>query len=250
MDFRSAYLTRAGLFRSINYFCLPGFIWTFPGQRQTIQAVFLDPCGVCTPRRAPRMCGVVQRGVSLKRKPGIFQNFQSRGWRWGGPPDARRERGPRRSQSAASAPTRATSGLEEEAGARRPGPGGARASGSHPSRPVSPSPVPSSLPTRGMTPEPEPPCARSRVGGRAATKTAATSPPGGGLRGGGHGRDGARGARTWGGRCGGGEPGGAGRARGAGGRGLLSKSSVSHNVFAVERFEIFQKLPKPDGDMT
>ena len=30
----------------------------------------------------------------------------------------------------------------------------------------------------------------------------------------------------------------------------LSKSSVSHNVFAVEGFEIFQKLPKPDGDMT
>lgn len=106
-----------------------------------------------------------------------------------------------------------------EGGARRPGPGAAGASGSHPSRPVSPAPVPSSLPTTGMTPEPEPPCARSRVGGRAATKTAATSPPGGGLRGGGHGRDGARGARTWGGRCAGGEPRGARRARGAGGRG-------------------------------
>ena len=43
MDFISAYLTRAGLFKSINYFCLPGFIWTCPGQRQTSQAVFLEP---------------------------------------------------------------------------------------------------------------------------------------------------------------------------------------------------------------
>lgn len=118
VDFISAYLTRAGLFKSINYF------GRVPGKDKRARRSFWNPCGVCTPRRAPRMCGVVRRGVSLKGKPGIFPNFQSWGWRWGGPPDARRERGPRRSQSAASAPTRATSGLEEggrsaAAGARR-----------------------------------------------------------------------------------------------------------------------------------
>lgn len=38
-------------------------------------------------------------------------------------------------------------------------------------------PIPSFSPTRGMTPKPEPRCARRRVGGRAATQTTATLPP-------------------------------------------------------------------------
>ncbi|CAN0474422.1 unnamed protein product [Rangifer tarandus platyrhynchus] len=49
----------------------------------------------------------------------------------------------------------------EERGGRGPAePGLLRVT---PPGPVSSSPVPSSLPTRGMTPKPEPPCARSRI---------------------------------------------------------------------------------------
>lgn len=79
------------------------------------------------------------------------------------------------------------------------------------------SPIPSSLPARRMTPQPESPRARSRVGGRAATKTTATSPPGEGTLGGWHGWDWEAGwsSRTWGGRCGGGQPGWCVRRRGA-----------------------------------
>lgn len=71
-------------------------------------------------------------------------------------------------------------------------------------------PIPSTLPTGGMTPKPERPCSHSRVGERAATKThrgdiatRARAPRGGGTSG--AGRRGS--GRTWGGRCGAGQPG-------------------------------------------
>lgn len=82
--------------------------------------------------------------------------------------------------------------------------------------------------TRGMTPKPEAPCASSRVGGRAATKNAATSPPEDTLGVEGTAGTGLRGsARTWGGRCGGAEPGGPGWARGQGARALERQARPS-----------------------
>lgn len=95
-------------------------------------------------------------------------------------------------------PTRATSGLEKKGGAQ---PGRAKIKPillevtsfpPHPHPTAHPghlSPIPSSLPARGMTPKPEPPRARSWVGGRAATKTTATSHTGKGTLGGRHGWD-------------------------------------------------------------
>lgn len=90
--------------------------------------------------------------------------------------------GPRRSQSAVSArhaPQVVWRKREERGGKGRaglPGQRKARASGRSPP-PCHSSPTPSFSPTRGMTPKPEPRCARRRVGGRAATQTSATLPP-------------------------------------------------------------------------
>lgn len=73
-------------------------------------------------------------------------------------------------------------------------------------------PIPSTLPTGGMTPKPERPCSHSRVGERAATDThrgdiatGARAPRVGGTSGAGGWGGGS--GRTWGGRCGGGQPG-------------------------------------------
>ncbi|XDA90034.1 hypothetical protein R6Z07F_019613 [Ovis aries] len=127
------------------------------------------------------MCGVLRRGASLKGKPGIFPNFQPWGWRWGGPPDARRERGPRRSQSAASAPTRATSGLEEG--------GRSAAAGARRSRGFWKSPLPARVPGPR-------PFLSADYRNDARARTSLRTQPGGWTRGHQNGRDIAAGGRT------------------------------------------------------
>lgn len=85
-----------------------------------------------------------------------------------GTPDARRERGPGRSQIAVSArhaPQVVRRRREERGGPGQEEPVLLEVTLPRPRVPRPP--VPSSLPTRGMTPKPEPPCARNLVGGRA-----------------------------------------------------------------------------------
>ena len=110
--------------------------------------------------------------------------------------NARRPAGarPREEPDRRVGPTRATSGSQKEGGARRPGPRGARASGSHPS----PAPCPSSPRPFLFADERNDAQARTAVrtqpgGWTRATNTAATSPPGEDSQGGGHGRDGDEG---------------------------------------------------------
>lgn len=110
--------------------------------------------------------------------------------------NARRPAGarPREEPDRRVGPTRATSGSQKEGGARRPGPRGARASGSHPSS----APCPSSPRPFLFADERNDAQARTAVrtqpgGWTRATNTAATSPPGEDSQGGGHGRDGDEG---------------------------------------------------------
>lgn len=222
VDFVSAYLTQGRTFsKQIIFFVFRVLFGRVPGKDKRARRSFWNPCGVCTPRRAPGYCGVLRRGASLKGKPNYFSQTSALGLAMGDrqtPGGSRPQEEPERRR-----PRRATSGLEEGGGARRPGPGAARCRLEVTSRPVSPAPVPSSLPTTGMTPEPEPPCARSRVVD-AQPQNSRDIAAGGGLRGGGHGRDEGPGARTWGGGAQAREPRGARQARETGGAGRARRA--------------------------
>lgn len=108
------------------------------------------------------------------------------------PPDGRTSGGPRRSQIALSsrhAPQVVWERREERGGTGRAGRAGQRRPRRAPGRLALRSrchsfPILSSSPTRVMTPKPAPMRAGNRLGGRAATKPTAPSPPLGG-----HGRD-------------------------------------------------------------
>lgn len=203
------------ILRAYKLFLSSGVICTHPGQGPMNRAAPLEPVERLQPQpTSPRICLLLGRGVSLEGKPGLLQTSipgvaMVRAHR------ARGSRPPARSPCALSTGQAPQVVWRERERKGRSAPRQAkssRTSGSHllPA-PGHSLPIPSPLPTGGMTPQPERPCAHSRVGERAAARKRPgrqghprRGPPRvGGTSGAGRWGCGP----TWGGRCGGGQSG-------------------------------------------
>lgn len=78
--FRNSYLPGTELFKSINDFCLPGFICAYPGQRQINRAALLEPVECLNSAHISQDVHNFAEGCLAQRQARYFPNYHG-GWR-------------------------------------------------------------------------------------------------------------------------------------------------------------------------